>query len=242
MSTVTTWPGQKMRREVIGDCELWLGDCRDVLATGITADLLLTDPPYGINADQTQSVRANRKAKSALARSTDYGTSNWDHEPCSSEVLRLMRSVSRYQIIFGGNYFDLPPSRCWLVWDKQNGENTYADCELAWTNFDKPVRRIFWQWHGMFRKGDDVRYHPTQKPVGVMEWCLRIAPPSETVLDCYLGSGTTGVACAKLGRKFIGIEIDETYFDIACKRVEEAYAQPDLFIEPPKTLKQPDLL
>lgn len=221
------------RVEQIGDATLYLGDCLDVMPTLGKVDAVVTDPPYGIGADRGQAARANHRHGAALAKSTDYGVSNWDGEPCSPVALDFMRRISRHQIIFGGNYFDLPPARCWLVWDKQNGDNDYADCELAWTNIDKPVRRVVWQWHGMLRKGNEYRVHPTQKPIGVMEWCVGHLPSdAETILDPFMGSGTTGVACANLGRKFIGIEQHEPYFDIACRRIEEAYRQPRLFEEP----------
>jgi site-specific DNA-methyltransferase (adenine-specific)/modification methylase len=149
--------------------------------------------------------------------------------------------MSRHQIIFGGNYFDgLGPTTCWLIWDKQNGENDFADCEMAWTNLSKAVRRIYWRWNGMIRKGDDVREHPTQKPIGVMEWCIQHLPAdANTILDPFMGSGTTGVACVNLGRKFTGIELDPQYFDVACRRIEEAYKQPRLFEEPaPKPVQE----
>jgi len=174
-----------------------------------------------------------------LAAVKDYGDFNWDSKPASDAAIDALREASRHQIIFGGNYFTLPPTSCWLVWDKKNGKTDFADCELAWTNLAKAVRRIEWLWNGMIRKGDDVRQHPTQKPTGVMEWCIGHLPAStESILDPFMGSGTTGVACAKMGRKFTGIELDERYFDIACRRIEEAYAQPDLFVEPPKPAKQ----
>ena len=95
------------------------------------------------------------------------------------------------------------------------------------------VRKIDWLWNGMIRKGHDVREHPTQKPVGVIEWCLGFVPNAQTILDPFMGSGTTGVACARLGRRFIGIEIEPRYFDIACRRIENAYKQADLFVEQP---------
>lgn len=136
-----------------------------------------------------------------------------------------------------------PPTSCWLVWDKQNGGNDFADCELAWTNLDKAVRRIYWRWNGMIRKGDDIREHPTQKPLGVMQWCLSHLPiETKTILDPFMGSGTTGLACIKAAKKFIGIERDEKYFSIACRRIEEAYKQPDLFIEPTKNPVQDKLI
>lgn len=214
------------REEQIGDCRLILGDCLEIMPTLGKVDAVVTDPPYGIG-----EARGKNKSRGLLATSKDYGCSDWDDRPCSPEQIAAIKSSSKHQIIFGGNYFELPPTSCWLVWDKKNGNTDFADCELAWTNLPKAVRRIEWTWHGMIRKGDDIREHPTQKPVGVIEWCLTHIPDAETILDPFMGSGTTGVACVKLGRKFIGIEIDETYFEIACKRIREAYAQPDLFIE-----------
>lgn len=172
--------------------------------------------------------RAGKRHGAAITASRDYGDSDWDEAPPEPALIDALRAMSRYQVLFGGNYFALPPARCWLVWDKLNGQNDYADCELAWTNLDKPVRRIVWQWHGMIRQGKEDRYHPTQKPEGVMAWALSHVP-GETILDPYMGSGSTGVACVNMGRKFIGIEVDRRYFDIACKRIEGAYSQIRLF-------------
>lgn len=221
---------------IIGDCTLYLGDCLQILPTlhdNYDTTALLTDPPYGIGISKRGVLGSER-----LAPVTDYGKSDWDNTPASESQISSCRMRAKYQIIFGGNYFVLPPSPCWLVWDKQN-TGDYADCELAWTNLQKAVRRIYWRWNGMIRKGDDVRQHPTQKPEGVMKWCIEQLPDTcTTILDPFMGSGTTGVACAKMGRKFIGIEIEPKYFDIACKRIEDAYKQPDLFIEPPKKAEQ----
>lgn len=214
------------RVERIGDCSLYLGDCREILPTLGSVDAVVTDPPYGIG-----EAAGKNKSRGGMAVAKDYGNLDWDNEPCPSEIIEMMRAISAWQVIFGGNYFHLPPTSCWLVWDKQN-TGDFADCELAWTNLQKAVRRIYWRWNGMIRKGDDVREHPTQKPVGVMEWCIGHLPPAcITVLDPFMGSGTTGVACVKLGRAFIGIEREPSYFDIACRRIEEAYRQPRLFIE-----------
>lgn len=219
------------RKEIIGDCVLYLGDNIDILPHLDNIGAVVIDPPYGIG-----EAAGKNKSRSNMATSKDYGNFSWDDEPANQETINLCRQISKYQIIFGGNYFTLPPTSCWLVWDKQNGSNDFADCELAWTNLQKAVRRIYWRWHGMIRRGDDVREHPTQKPEGVMKWCIEHLPPYDGyLLDCYLGSGTTGVACAKMGRKFIGIEREPSYFEIACKRIEQAYAQPDLFVEQPKT-------
>jgi DNA modification methylase len=214
------------RKEVIGECTLYLGDCAEIMAHVGKVDAVVTDPPYGI-----KEARNDNASRSKLATSKDYGSADWDDEPCSSEKIELMKSISKWQIIFGGNYFALGPTSCWLVWDKENGENDFADCELAWTNLRKAVRRINWRWHGMIRKGQEERFHPTQKPLGVMEWCLTHVPGAKLVLDPFMGSGTTGVACVKSGRKFIGIEQHEPYFDIACERIRKAYAQPDFFVQ-----------
>ena len=219
------------RREVIiGDCRLLLGDCRDILPTLGKVDAVLTDPPYGIG----EAAGAN-KSRGNMAVAKDYGNRTWDNEPISDHHIKLMGDAARWHVIFGGNYFDLPPSSCWLVWDKLNGENDFADCELAWTNLNKAVRRIQYRWNGMIRQNNEPRGdHPTQKPVGVMKWCIEQLPSDcDTILDPFMGSGTTGVACVKLGRSFIGIEREPDYFDIACDRIRKAYAQPDMFIAPP---------
>lgn len=217
------------RKEVIGDCTLYNGDCMEVMAGLGRVDAVVTDPPYGIGESNEKNL-----SRGTLAKPKDYGHYDWDTAPPAQETIDFMRSISRHQIIFGGNYFHLPPSSCWLVWDKENGTNDFADCELAWTNLKKAVRRIYWRWNGMIRKGGDVREHPTQKPEGVMEWCLTHIPDANTILDPFMGSGTTGVACVKAGRSFIGVEREPSYFDIACRRIEKAYAQPDMFVETSK--------
>lgn len=220
------------RREVIGDCTLYLGDCLEVMPALGKVDAVLTDPPYGIGESNRKNL-----SRHPIEECTVYVGGDFDSEPASAESIDMLRSISKNQIIFGGNYFHLPPSKCWLVWDKQNGVTDFADCELAWTNMDRAVRRINWLWNGMLRKGEArgiKRYHLTQKPVEVMQWCLGFLPNAKTILDPFMGSGTTLVACAKMGRKGIGIELDPDYFEIACKRVEEAYRQPDLFVAPPE--------
>jgi len=213
---------------IIGDCRLLLGDCREILPTLGRVDAVVTDPPYGIGENDKRVASRGNKAKPR-----DYGKFDWDQE-APQDVVDLVRVISRQQIIFGGNYFNLPPSSCWLVWDKQNGDNDFADCELAWTNLKKAVRRIYWRWNGMIRKGNEERLHPTQKPLGVMEWCLTHIPNAKVVLDPFMGSGTTGVACVKAGRGFIGIEREPSYFEIACERIRKAYAQPDMFVDAAK--------
>jgi site-specific DNA-methyltransferase (adenine-specific)/modification methylase len=206
---------------------LILGDCLEVMPALGKVDAVVTDPPYGIGESGAKSA-----SRAKLAKADIYAHKDWDNST-ADEAIALAVGISKSAIVFGGNYYNLPPTSCWLVWDKQN-TGDFADCELAWTNLDKAVRRIYWRWNGMIRKGNDVREHPTQKPVGVMEWCINHLPDTaETILDPFMGSGTTLVACAKLGRKGIGIELDPDYFEIACKRVQAAYDQPDLFVAPP---------
>lgn len=228
---------KKFDEVTIGDCRLILGDCRDVLPTIEIVDAVVTDPPYGINENNKKNL-----SRGKLAKPKNYGYFNWDKSPPEDELIALARSKGKYQAIFGGNYFTLPPTSCWLVWDKMNGDNDFADCELAWTNFNKAVRRLQWRWNGMIRQGNEERFHPTQKPLAVMLWVISLCPRAETVSDPWMGSGTTGVACVQLGRKFIGIERDPKYFDIACKRIQQAYSQPRLFFCDSQKAKQDELL
>ncbi len=219
----------KWREEILGGGQVRLicADCRDVLQTLDEVDAVVTDPPYGIG----ESGR-NFASRGKLASADKYERSDWDDQPCDPVVIAWMLANSQKQIIWGGNYFDLPPTSCVLVWDKMAPANDFADCELAWTNLPKAVRRIRFLWNGCMRRERDVaREHPTQKPIEVMRWCIGFISDANTILDPFMGSGTTGVAAVKLGRQFIGIEIEPRYFDIACRRIEEAARQPDMLIE-----------
>ena len=212
-----------MNPVIIGDATLYLGDCIDILPTLPKVDACITDPPYGINENHKKvASRANK----AAAR--DYCEFDWDKAPPSNELIDAIRAKAEWCALFGGNYFTLPPTSCWLVWDKLN-TGDFADCELAWTNWPKAVRRIQWRWNGMIRQGSEDRFHPTQKPLEVMKWVIDLCPKAETILDPFMGSGTTGVAAVQMGRRFIGIEREERYFDTACKRIEQAVAQGQLF-------------
>lgn len=167
-----------------------------------------------------------------MARSTKFGGVSivGDDEPFDPSPWLAFQEV----ILWGGNHFAsrLPDSSRWLTWDKRDGvcQNDQADCEHAWTNLSGPARITRHLWNGMLKQSErgDIRVHPTQKPVAVMQWAIEHTE-GETILDPFMGSGTTGVACAKLGRKFVGIEIEEKYFNIAVKRITDAYRQKDLF-------------
>lgn len=216
-----------MRIEKIGGATLYLGDCQDILSEIGSVDAVVTDPPYGIGADKGVG-------KYGVRRGFKGG---WDDKTPSLDKLPIHVPC----IIWGGNYFPLPPSRMFLIWDKGNGfkGRKFAECEMAWTNMDANAR-IF--SYDPLAKGDyrgGLKQHPTQKPLPLIEWCIQKLPETaRTILDPFMGSGTTGVACAKLGRSFIGIEKDPEYFDIACRRIEDAYKQPDMFVKAPDTLEQ----
>jgi site-specific DNA-methyltransferase (adenine-specific) len=213
-----------VRVEQIGEATLYLGDCLEILPTLEKVDAVVTDPPYGIGAYSTGTMGGG-----VLAAQSTYDKTEWDGKTVP-DFLPLINNVPE-RIIFGGNYYELPPTPCWLIWDKENGANNFADVEMAWSNIKGATRLIRFMWNGMLRARQEPRGdHPTQKPVTVMEWCIKQCKLSpQTILDPFMGSGTTGVACANLGRKFIGIEIEPKYFDIACERIEAAYAQLRLF-------------
>ncbi|WP_353247342.1 site-specific DNA-methyltransferase [Limnohabitans sp.] len=208
----------------IGDATLYLGDCMDILPKLGKVDAVITDPPYGINENHKKAA-----SRGKLAAPRDYGEFDWDKAPPDALLIQAIRDKAKWSALFGGNYFVLPPTSCWLVWDKLNGDNDFADCELAWTNWPKAVRRIQWRWNGMIRQGNEDRFHPTQKPLAVMKWVIDLCPKADTILDPFMGSGTTGVAAVQMGRKFIGIERDPRYFEIACERIRKAASQQSLF-------------
>lgn len=224
----------EVRVVTIGNATLYLGDCRGILPRLPMFDLLLTDPPYGLGEaagkNKSRSKPFGGGAKNTRGRTIeakDYGDESWDDDPVEEWVLAMLRSRSKHQIIFGGNYYPLPSTSCVLVWDKENSGD-FADCELAWTNLPGAVRIFRHMWNGMLRASErnTPRVHPTQKPVALMEWALSMAPAvTQTVCDPFMGSGTTGVACANLGKSFVGIERSEKYFEIACERIAAAHAQ-----------------
>jgi len=216
------------RKEIIGDCVLYQADCMAILPHLEKVDACLTDPPYGIGEKMKGGTWATKASHySDMQR--------WDLE-AKQQWIDAILALKVPSIVWGGNYFIMPPSRCWLVWKKPYFP-TMADCELAWCSEDANAR-VF---DGLRSYGEKT--HPTEKPLPLMTWCIGHLPDTaQTILDPFMGSGTTGVACVKMGRKFIGIEREPEYFEIACKRIREAYAQPDMFIEPPSKMTQENLL
>jgi len=184
-------------------------------------DLLLTDPPYGINIAKNGTVGGG----SYRGETTKFMTSSWDEKIPPKEYFDEMFRVSKNQIIWGGNYFldYLDPTRCMLIWYKRNGlpERTFADAEVAWTSFNKNTRVIDVRWDGFIRDSKEKKYkHPTQKALKVFEYCVRnYSDKGSIILDPFIGTGTTAVASLGLGRKFIGFEINKNYYNIALKRI-----------------------
>lgn len=189
---------------------IYHGDCREILPQLGTFDLLLTDPPYGINAD--------RDRNSQKYGWVDYGLGGWDSEPATSEDLQLCLSACDKAVIWGGNYFDLPPSMGWLVWNKMQREFSLADGELAWTNASKAIR-IFDLSRSVALQ--DGRQHPTQKPLALMKWCIGRMGSACSLLDPYMGSGTSLVAAKHLGLAATGIDSHEKCCEIAAKRLAQ---------------------
>ncbi len=208
---------------------LILGDCRDVLPTLGKVDAVVTDPPYGMNLDTNFSGFNGWSGKGY-----EYDRVIGDDQPFDPAPWIAFAPIC---IFWGANHFAsrLPDSGGWLVFNKRGdgkpSEICFGDCELAWANRLQSVRMYSQVWHGVSRWSSEGRYHPTQKSIGLMQWCIEQAGNPQTILDPFMGSGTTGVAAVKLGRKFIGIEIEPKYFDIACRRISEALKQPDMFIE-----------
>ena len=215
-----------MEPVIIGNATLYLGDCRDILPTLGKVDAVVTDPPYGIKrSGQVETFTKDPKHKRKF-----HADGGWDEQRPSKEIFDAMREISAAQIIWGGNYFaDLLPARMrWLYWDKGQDGLSMSDGELAWTSMDNALRA-----HRLNRSAiaQDGSEHPTQKPIRLMKWCIGFLPDAQTILDPFMGSGTTGVAAVQMGRKFIGIEREEKYFQIACKRIEDAQRQGDMFLE-----------
>lgn len=212
-----------IKEERIGGQRLILGDCLEVMPLLGRFDAVVTDPPYGIGHKMSQGGKSPRNTKAIIGDDRPFDPSPFLHMPC---------------LMFGADHFsERLAAGTFHVWDKNpNGavSDAFSDAELFWTSWGG-ARRVFRHlWKGMCQaseKGGKQRWHPTQKPVALMEWCLGHVPKATTILDPFMGSGTTLVACQKLGRQGTGIELDPDYFAIACKRVDEATRQPDMFVQ-----------
>lgn len=203
-----------MIKEIIGNATLYLGDCREILPS-LSADAIVTDPPYGVGINRGDGRRV------PIATTIEGDGSPPD----------LAHLGNGPKIIWGGNNFcdQLPRSTGWLVWHKFHHEKSqHSQAELAWTNVVRTIRHYQEAYHG-FMRGRDGWFHPTQKPPGLMAWCLGFVPKAKVIADPYMGSGTTGIACAAQGREFIGVEINTEFFEVACRRIEDAHRQQPMF-------------
>lgn len=217
-----------MRVEQIGNCTLYEGDCLEIMPTLEKVDAVVTDPPYGLGDWNNRGTNKKRPFDSDE-------TQKWD-KPLLAVHIDTMREVSKMQIFWGANYYldFLPRTKQMYIWNKNIRNMHFNDCEIAWCSGWREASRVFDLSPNGLKK-----QHPTQKPLKLMKWCIEKLPKEAvSILDPFMGSGTTGVACAKLGRKFIGIELEPKYFDITCERIQKAYDQPDLFVEPPKKAEQ----
>jgi site-specific DNA-methyltransferase (adenine-specific)/modification methylase len=217
----------------IGDATLYLGDCMDILPTLSRVDAVIADPPYGMNYKP-------EKWKKYSGEKSEWMPIYGDNQKFNPIPFIDYDNV----ILWGFNYYsDLLPVGALLIWDKrcnEAGDKMYgASIESAWMK-NQNGTRIKRLLHGGVVNADSIngnnekRFHPTQKPIALMKWCIELVGNAETILDPFMGSGTTGIAAIQMGRKFIGIERDAKYFDIACKRIEQASRQVDMFIEPVK--------
>lgn len=195
-------------------------------------DLAIVDPPYGINVFNQNSKRDTKQYGTMIARRGIYKRKEWDGQPPPAEYFTELMRVSKNQIVWGANHFinRIPfDSSCWIVWDKDNGTTSFADCELAWTSFKSPVRRYKYRWNGMLQenmKEKEVRIHPTQKPVALYAWLLeRYARHGDLILDTHVGSASSLVACYRCGFHFVGFEIDTEYYKAANERLSAEMSQ-----------------
>jgi len=195
-------------------------------------DLAIVDPPYGIGESSN-----NNKSRSKLGKSKDYGNKKWDDNAPNKEYFTELKRISKNVIIWGANHFieNIPNanSSCWIVWNKENGKNDFADCELAYCSFKSAVRKIDLRWHGMLQhdmKNKEIRIHPTQKPVKLYEWLLmNYAKEGDKILDTHLGSGSIAIACHNLKYDLTACELDKEYYEAAMKRITKHKQQLTMF-------------
>jgi DNA modification methylase len=210
---------------VLGQHRLMCGDSTSIdavekLMDGQKADMVFTDPPYGINIGNQSQGKGG-----GLAKKIDYGINEWD-KSIPYEAINVALTLSDCCVFWGANYYAdrLPPSSCWIVWDKDNGETDFADVELAWTTYKKAARLVKWKWSGMLQenmKDKEKRVHPTQKPIALPIWVFDKFKAGTIVLDLFGGSGSTLIACEKTARQCRMMELDPKYCDVIVKRWQE---------------------
>lgn len=229
--------------------EVFLMDCMEGMKQSPDKyfDLAIVDTPYGIGEDGMSNHSRNKafgnncnwgakNTRKTIIPAKKYLEKDWDSEPPSKNYFMELRRVSKNQIVWGANHFISRiaiDSSCWIVWDKDNGDSHFADCELAWTSFETAVRKFKWRWNGMLQqnmKNKDERIHPTQKPIALYKWLLKnYAEAGQKILDTHLGSGSSRIAAYDMGYDFTGFEIDKDYFEAQEKRFQQYKSQLKLF-------------
>ena len=228
---------------IIGKATLHNMDCMEYMA-GLPDNyfnLAITDPPYGIGFDgEVSAMASNNSKKWTNAKEKGYARKDWDSAVPSQEYFNELARVSKKQIIWGGNYFNLPQSTGWIFWDKGTAEGmTLSAGELAWTNFQRSVNKISILWAGFRKVETESRIHPTQKPIKLYEWLLKnYAKEGDKILDTHLGSMSSVIACLNMGYEITGCELDADYFAAGVKRVEQSQKQSTLFAPIPPAIQQ----
>ena len=197
-------------------------------------DLAIVDPPYGIGINK---MNYTQSTKGGVAKRRDYSSvGDWDKAIPNQSYFKELQRVSKNQIIWGGNYFNLPLTKSWLIWDKRTQDkysNDFADCEMAWDSFDKPAKIYRYLWSGMIQgnmKDKQQRIHPTEKPIQLYEWLLmNYAKEGDKILDTHLGSGSIAIACHNLKYDLTACELDKEYYDAAMLRLKQHQKQIRLF-------------
>ena len=235
-SDLTEWPAHQLGNYAAS--EVYLMDCIEGMKhyPDNYFDLAVVDPPYGIGYSVSSARNSGTKYGVAKTAKRQYSEKHWDNEPPPVAYFIEVFRVSKNQVIWGANHFisRMPyDASCWVVWDKDNGETHFADCEMAWTSFKKAARLFKWTWNGMLQQNmsdKEDRFHPTQKPVALYDWLItKFAEPGQKILDTHLGSGSSRVAANKAGLDFVGFEIDEEYFAASDERFKKFISQTRLF-------------
>ena len=225
-----------MTPTIIKNCTLYNMDCMEYMKPlpDNAFDLAIVDPPYG--SENIKGGYTSGKG-GGITKQKIYNQALWQQKMPEIDYFIELKRISKNQIIWGANHFiaNIPNSNssCWIVWDKQNGENSFADSELAYTSFNTAVRNFKFQWQGMLQgdmKNKEHRIHPTQKPVKLYEWLLtNYAKQGDKILDTHLGSGSHAIACNNLGFELVGLELDSDYFKSSCERIAKEAQQERLF-------------
>jgi site-specific DNA-methyltransferase (adenine-specific) len=195
-------------------------------------DLAIVDPPYGVGEDGGDKQRNFKSKKCPKGTNKHYTKKNWDNSKPNADYFIELKRVSKNQIIWGGNYFVdyLDSSMGWIFWDKKNGESDFSDGELAYTSFNKGLRKFEWLWAGFQKQRPETRIHPTQKPVALYKWILdKYAKENDKILDTHLGSGSIAIACHDYGFDLTACELDVEYYEKAKQRILNHVAQQKLF-------------